>query len=41
MPILLAIYPDIAQRELTRRRKRVKIPRQNKRLMIRGVYDGY
>lgn len=46
--ILISIYAnivghlsDIAQRELTVRRKRVKIPRQNKRLMIRGVYDGY
>lgn len=46
--ILISIYANIVghlsgytQRELTVRRKRVKIPRQNKRLMIRGVYDGY
>ena len=34
-------YPDIAQRERIRRRKRMKIPHPNKGLVIRGIYDGY
>ena len=38
--ILISIYANIVG-HLSGYRKRVKIPRQNKRLMIRGVYDGY
>ena len=45
--ILISIYANIVGHlsgyaaRADQRRKRVKIPRQNKRLMIRGVYDGY
>ncbi len=46
--ILISIYANIvghlsgySAARADQGRKRVKIPRQNKRLMIRGVYDGY